>query len=862
MSTKNGTCPNTITPAARWYLENGFDPLPAGYRTKHPIDPRTMKPLKDWNTFKPGPDDFAWMFPASTELNIAIRNGEPSDNRVDVDLDTPQARAIAELLLPSTGMIFGRKSSPRSHWIYKTDVPFPKASDKYCDLDGSDLLELRGTGGITIFPPSSHKDTGEVIAWEVCSSAAEVTLEELLQRVRMVAAAAILARHWPAKGSLHDARLTLAGGLLRAQWDQDLVVSFIEAVARAAGNTPGKDIRGVVRSTAEKLEQGDTNVRGWPSLAQLIGEGGNEVIGRVRTLLGIQSQPPSQDKKSKDEAWQTPVPLRTPPPVPPIPLQLFPEWIRNWAEALADSIQVPADLPAMLALTIAGAGLARKYRLHVRGDWFEPLNIYSTVAMLTGERKSTAFSKAMRPVQKLTGRLRKQVAEQTATLNFDKGLQEKQLKILEKAILDCKEEAEDKALRKQAAELVSSLEKTVPPVHPVLVADDETLESLAKLLVEQQGRVLVASPEGTPLEIIRGRYAGKINPDVYLKGYSGDRIDTGRIGRERQSIDNPALSMALAVQPHVLLGLAEDATLVQRGFLARIFYSFPPSRVGQRRINTARIPEVISETYEARMSALWETDYGGTDEDGEAKPHMLRLSREAVQAMQDFELWLEPQLAPEGDLSQLAGWGNKLAGGCARVAAVMHLCSGSGSIPAEIPQATMIAAIELCRDYLLPHARAVFSLMMEDQRIPMASKILKWIKDQWEHPGFTKRDCHRRFEKMKSITRVEDLDKPLELLEKHGWIRQLDDPETKPVRGRPASPVYEIHPDIKGKAYIDNIDNIDTKPDQTTAPPNSVVNVDIVDISRPLKNQPSENPTDPNSVNIVDKGEEFSGEVP
>jgi|SRR5215471_16982880 len=49
---------------------------------------------------------------------------------VDVDLDCEEAIELAPLYLPETGAIFGRKSAPKSHWLYIADgANFAKFDD-------------------------------------------------------------------------------------------------------------------------------------------------------------------------------------------------------------------------------------------------------------------------------------------------------------------------------------------------------------------------------------------------------------------------------------------------------------------------------------------------------------------------------------------------------------------------------------------------------------------------------------------------------------------------------------------------------------------------------------------------------------
>src|SRR5262249_17874119 len=158
---------------------------------------------------------------------------------------------------------------------------------------------------------------------------------------------------------------------------------------------------------------------------------------------------------------------------------------------------------------------------------------------------------------------------------------------------------------KEARDIAEELERHKVPAEPVLVIDDDTPESVARSLAEQGGRLLQAAPEGTPIEIAKGRYSDKPNFDVYLKGHASDALRTGRIGRKREIVLRPALSVALAVQPNVIEGLAEVATMGTRGYLARWLYGLPVSRVGGRKIAANPVPCDVRSEYTANMIAAW-----------------------------------------------------------------------------------------------------------------------------------------------------------------------------------------------------------------------------------------------------------------
>src|SRR5262249_32940885 len=154
-------------------------------------------------------------------------------------------------------------------------------------------------------------------------------------------------------------------------------------------------------------------------------------------------------------------------------------------------------------------------------------------------------------------------------------------------------------------ELATKIAAFQVPAVPQLFVDDITPEALSRTLRDQGGRILQASAEGTAFEIIKGRYTDKPNFDVYLKGHAGDPLRINRVTRETELVDDPALSLALAVQPDVIRGLGENASLKARGLLARPLYSIPVSTIGSRTIGAPAVPTDVSDQFHQNMIALW-----------------------------------------------------------------------------------------------------------------------------------------------------------------------------------------------------------------------------------------------------------------
>ena len=259
------------TDAARWHTEQGIYTVPVVYRGKKPIG-----------------DD--WEKQRIDAANLpAYYNGQPQNvggllgisrlgtaGLTDVDLDSREALTLAPVFLPYTAMIFGRVSKPASHRCYFTDPPV--RLEQFRDpLTKGVLMELRGlkktdgkVGLQTVLPGSEHT-SGELIQFERGHDSAPTSVPpaELIRDVHKLAAGALLVRYWPARGR-HDAMLSLAGALARAQWSREDARAFCRALYEAV---PTHDANALPRVDAEindsfdKVEAGEP-ATGFPSLTE------------------------------------------------------------------------------------------------------------------------------------------------------------------------------------------------------------------------------------------------------------------------------------------------------------------------------------------------------------------------------------------------------------------------------------------------------------------------------------------------------------------------------------------------------------------------------------------------------------------
>ncbi len=502
--------------------------------------------------------------------------------------------------------------------------------------------------------------------------------------------------------------------------------------------------------------------------------------------------PPAKPKQTVPDPWDQPVPFHDP-ARPAFPMRCLPGWLASFVEAEAVATQTPPDAAAVLALTFCGAALARKVRIRARDGWAEPTNLYSVVVLPPGNRKSAVFADLLAPVQQHereeADRIRPLVAEKASA----RRVLEARLKNAEATAARATDQGKKLTADREVAELARELAEKPVPKATQLFVDDCTPEKLAQLLAEQNGRLLVTSAEGTVFEIARGRYSESPNFDIFLKGHSGDPIRVHRVGREPDSIDLPALSLAVTVQPDVVAGLGAEASLKGRGFTARFLYSLPPSLMGRRKIAQPSVPASLAATYRDCLLALWRMPLtAGAFGLGTT---WFNFDPTARQELHEFEARLEPRLGPDGDLATVADWAGKLAGAAVRLAGIIHAAvhvTGDAPIPPGITRDVVEAAVALAEGYFLPHALAAYALLGSDPRIDGARKLVAWLQRKKPKDGlFSRRDAYR--ENRATFNRPEDVDPVLEILVRHGHIRERPRPwGTGP--GRRPSPSFEANP--------------------------------------------------------------------
>jgi P4 family phage/plasmid primase-like protien len=236
-----------IVESALGYLKRGWWVTPV--TGKAPI-------LKDWPTRSLGAEDIDTLF--RPEHNVGVVLG-PS-GLADLDFDDPAAlAALRALAPPELEGAAAFQHAGRPHLIVRS---VGVQTERFKREDGSVLLELRGDGAQTVFPPSVHPD-GKPYEWVQECEPCAIDADRLRTLAVMIATVALAPEGW-SPGNRHDIALALAGFLAR-RLDEGDALAVVRASAMVAGDEELRDRERAVVSSLRRVREGQP-VAGLPTL--------------------------------------------------------------------------------------------------------------------------------------------------------------------------------------------------------------------------------------------------------------------------------------------------------------------------------------------------------------------------------------------------------------------------------------------------------------------------------------------------------------------------------------------------------------------------------------------------------------------
>lgn len=465
--------------------------------------------------------------------------------------------------------------------------------------------------------------------------------------------------------------------------------------------------------------------------------------------------------------------------LPEFPIEALPEPIRTLSQEISASLQVPVDLPGLLALSAISLFAAGRYEVTPKPDWVEPLNIYMACILPAAKKKSQVFKIISEPILQIERELVQDSRELVERNRSDFAILEMKKKDLEKKT------AKNSNSRLDLNEVLREMANFRHIYEPTLLASDVTPEAVSKLLCQNDAKLGIFSSEGGIFATFAGRYQdNKPVNDVFLKAHIGDTIRVNRVGRPSEHIEKPAITMALTIQPTIIEHLGHKRLLEDSGMLGRFLYSMP---VCDQEVvfDTTPISDEIKRAYDQLLNTLHNNP--------NLRILRMPLTDSAVKLFEPFYMEIHQRLQG-GDLACIASWAGKLCGHTLRIAALFELverasaCSLTESM--MVSEKNVQGAIELSR-YFIPHAKRTFKQMGQNALLSVADRIVQWIL-RTQVTSFSQRDVYEAIKGLSVVTTVMDVIEPLELLKEYGYIKSA---EPKSGVGR-KSTMFNVNPEV------------------------------------------------------------------
>lgn len=785
---------NHLLLRARELIDAGFSCIPVDHK----------RPVTEWKVYQDKlPDDMDlahWGLCKNLRYDgLAVICGQVSGNLECLDFDDPVAWEQFKRFAPKAlldACYYQLTPSGGSHLVYRTPGCVIDGNKKLArDQSGQVRIETRGEGGYFLVPPSPGYETFQIFE-RVLPTLSTQERDTLHRYARIFDEFIDGARtHTNGESGLHEGQPgwdfnnkgDIRPTLVKYGWQ--MVCTRADGVelwerpgkseqsVSATYGIGGSNLFYVFSSNAHPFKSDQAYT---PFAVYALLECGGDF---TRAAGELASQGYGGRESPENIEWEEPAPLAQV-DRPDFPLFTYPDWLQDFLIEVSRSLEVPMDMPAMLALGCIAACVAKKVSINPKSDWKEPTNLYIAVPMPPASTKSGTLEAIKKPISDYEKSANERTKIGRQIIQTRKQITESLIDRTVKELTNSTTEEERVLLEEKLAQQYEELNQLSGQGGELcLTVKDITPEMLVKKLAENGGKMAVIDDEAGLFGMMAGRYSsGSTNIDVYLTGHSGGDLRVSRISREDDVVENPALTLVLSVQPGAMEGLTLSSEFRDRGLLGRFLIVYPDDNIGKRECANRSIDPAKRLIYHARLTEL--LDYKG-------KEINLVYSPDAEEFFWNEVRKIERRLGQGGDLFDLRDWGGKLRGQIARISAILHVLDvglHSDNLDNVVPLATLKRAWGLA-EYLITHAKFAFEEMGYDDNVRKARRIINWL-ERTQKTEFKRRDIYTNMKTL--FTKPHAVDEPLRLLVDRGYIH----PKTKEVSKGKVVEQYLVNPHV------------------------------------------------------------------
>lgn len=498
-------------------------------------------------------------------------------------------------------------------------------------------------------------------------------------------------------------------------WTRPGKTKGISATSGFCSADKSGDLLFVFSSNAEPFEPEKAYSK-FAAFALLEHAGDFKQAARVLHANGYGSSNPSviaaesqTDDEEAIEAKPIPIPYE-------FPLEVLPEKLARFVEAIGIALDCPKDYAGVSMLTIAGAAIGNSRAIEITRVWKEAPRIFAALVGEPGGGKSPSLDLVHEPTIEFQNGLRKQFEAEMALYEVDAE----------------RWEAQNKGKKKQVeSEIESVSRKPCRPTEQHLYTNDPTMEALMPMLVENPKGFILVRDEIAAWITSMNQYRGGSGSDrqAWLQLWNGATNKSDRKGTRTTTGSmiayKPFIAVLGGIQPDMMSELTDERGR-EDGFIHRILFCYPNEHPWSEAINQAPSQELEQAWVDCLHTLyLWEMNIG---DDGIPRPHLMRMSEDGKAiAAEWYAQHARATRHPNFSHEMLGPW-SKLRSYYFRFALLLHcLRIATGEIVSPDIDAESCQRAWILTEYFISHLRRTYERLQSRREDVKAEKLIAWI---------------------------------------------------------------------------------------------------------------------------------------
>ncbi|MBY0377261.1 MAG: DUF3987 domain-containing protein, partial [Gammaproteobacteria bacterium] len=391
-------------------------------------------------------------------------------------------------------------------------------------------------------------------------------------------------------------------------------------------------------------------------------------------------------------------------------------------------IKAPLAMCAQSVLAVASYAVQAHFDIQLPWGEQKPCTLFFLTVGESGSRKSSIDNAVLSGIKAKQKADQKQYMEDLEAYRAQDSAWQKAVEQSRKQVMGSKNFASPENIL-EAERLCG--EKPKPPIMPIRLISDPTIEGLYKLLEKNQPNVALFSDEGG---LLIGGHA--LNSDNALKTmtrwskmWDGAPFDRVRSTDGSGVLYGRRMAMHQLAQPEVMTILLSNHMANEQGLLARCLVAWPDSLIGSRIDDEYRIVTNREEIkdYIKAIDEFINAPPKTAENVQELEPIPLPLSKAAVSLALEGSNRFEQLMAKGQDLAELKDRTAKAIENACRIACVLAVIDG-GLNTQEISAEHMAQALCIIQWYLTEALR-IRSVSVIPQSVIDAELLSAWLKE-------------------------------------------------------------------------------------------------------------------------------------